>query len=809
MNTENKRDYNYIKVFLFAFLIFALSVAPSLIAGKGIWVFYGDFNVQQIPFYMHCHEAIRSGRLFYDWGTDLGGSLLGMYSFYLLGSPFFWLTLPFPTEAIPYLMPWISALKYAVMALTAYAYMKRRTKKAEFAMIGALLYTFSGYQGAVLVYNHFHDVLAFFPLYLMSFERLFSDDYAIRKKETSDNNPKYFGFIFMTAFMVVLNYYFFVGQAVFLVIYYFARYGFDKERALKKKIFDLIRALACGLSGVLLSGVYIFPAIQYTLGNSRLSSTLMGYDLVAYSEPTMILGIIKNTVMLTDVSGLNSMLNANYSRVSGVGAYLPLFSIAGVVAYFLYNKEKRNWQKRLLIICAVFAAFPVLNSLFSALNSEYYARWFFMPVFFMALMTAEILEEREEAVDSLKVGVKTVTVITVAISLMSVLPAKTAEGELTVLGALRNYEQLISEIIFSFVMLFLLYIYVHILSKKKDMVTQWVVRGACLLTTLAMLLTGTFLVDMDRRTDYISQALKGTSPLEASLDEGFYRFETDEDFYNYPLVWDDSHCITSFISTISDSTLSFYDAFDLPRKVTSNLWTSRIGMRAILSSKYFLTNNMHSIEFIGHVEDMSDLKDYTLVGEKEGFNIYENENYIPMGFAFDSYITQSELETCEYSTSAKDRLLACTLILPDEMEKTAEKILEHASPESFQTISLGAFERACDARREMACTDFKTSTYGFSAKSNLELGNYIFFSVPYEKGFKAYVDGEETQIIRADYGFMCIPVPAGEHDIEFKFSLYGSKEGMYLSFAGLSIAFILLIVTVYKKEKEKSLLKEE
>lgn len=797
MDKEKKFDVNYIKAFLMGFVVFAICVIPSAVMSRGIWIYYGDFNVQQIPFYIHAHEAIRSGNFLYDWGTDLGGSLLGMYSFYLLGSPFFWLTLIFPTSWVPYLMPWISALKYAVMALTAYAFVKPYCQKKDFALIGALLYTFSGFQGAVLVYNHFHDVMAFFPIYLLLFERMVAPADA---EKPSREKGKNIGFVFMTAFMLILNYYFFVGEVVFLVIYYLAKYGTDGERKLSAKIKDLLRALFSGLAGVLLSGAYILPAVYYTLGNKRLSSVLNGYDLVAYSEPTMLLGIIKNVVMLPDVSGLNSMLNQTYSRVSGVGAYIPLFSIAGVIAYCIYHKEK-TWQKKVLYTCVVFAVFPGLNALFSALNSEYYARWYYMPILIMALMTANMLESREEedAKPAIKKGVMWVTVITVAITIMGVLPVKTEDGGITVLGALKNYEQLVAELVFSFVMLFLLYTYVFVLSRKSDRVTLWIVLGACLLTTATMFVTGTVLVDMDRKNGFIDQAIKAESPMKDNI--GYYRFETDEDFYNYPLVWRDSHCLTSFISTISDSTLDFYSAFDVPRKVTSNLWTSRIGMRALLSSRYFVTNAGHSIEYIGHIEDMADLKGYEYSYTQNGFEIYENQNYIPMGFTFEGFVTEKDVEEAELSTSSRDRLLVRALILPTELGAMASQVIPNADIGIYKTTTIPTFENECRKRAESAAVDFETSTYGFEAVVNLDKSNFVFFSVPYEEGFKAYVDGKETKIYKADYGFMAVLCSEGVHSIEFKYSLSGLDKGIKISLVGLALLFILIIVNVFKKER--------
>ena len=44
------------------------------------------------------------------------------------------------------------------------------------------------------------------------------------------------------------------------------------------------------------------------------------------------------------------------------------------------------------------------------------------------------------------------------------------------------------------------------------------------------------------------------------------------------------------------------------------------------------------------------------------------------------------------------------------------------------------------------------------------------FAVPYSDGFKAYIDGEETEVFRSDVMYMAITVPAGRHSIEVRYS---------------------------------------
>ena len=174
--TENKRAVlkpqkeKRLSTFILALLTAAAFLVPYMIMAEGYFTFYGDFNVQQIPFYQMCHKAIREGNTGWNWLTDLGANFVGSYSFYLLGSPFFWITLPFPNSFVPYLMGPLLILKFACAALTGYMYIRRFTKTPNAAQIGGLLYAFSGFSVYNVFFNHFHEAIILFPLLLLSLE---------------------------------------------------------------------------------------------------------------------------------------------------------------------------------------------------------------------------------------------------------------------------------------------------------------------------------------------------------------------------------------------------------------------------------------------------------------------------------------------------------------------------------------------------------------------------------------------------------------------------------------------------------------
>ena len=111
-NPFRKSKEKYWWVFIVSFVIMMLSCLPRMIANGGIFTYYGDFNSQQIMFYQHSHDTVQAGNFGWDWGTDLGSSFIGSYSFYLLGSPFFWLTTLFPSSFVPYMIPWFCIRLY-------------------------------------------------------------------------------------------------------------------------------------------------------------------------------------------------------------------------------------------------------------------------------------------------------------------------------------------------------------------------------------------------------------------------------------------------------------------------------------------------------------------------------------------------------------------------------------------------------------------------------------------------------------------------------------------------------------------------
>lgn len=88
-----------------------------------------------------------------------------------------------------------------------------------------------------------------------------------------------------------------------------------------------------------------------------------------------------------------------------------------------------------MAVCAVCALVPVLNSAFYALNSSYYARWYYMPTLILAAMTVNALEDPTVDLDTPARGIGWLMLATLV---FAVVPVRDDTTETWSLGVLKT-----------------------------------------------------------------------------------------------------------------------------------------------------------------------------------------------------------------------------------------------------------------------------------------------------------------------------------------------------------------------------------
>ncbi len=752
-----KTSEKYLLAFGLGFLSLLIVLLPLMIMDQGYFIYYGDFVSQQLPFYELANDAVRNGQFGWNWYTDLGGSLIGSYSFYLFGSPFFWLSALLPKGWVLYSIPWLLCLKHGIASLTAYAYIRRFVQNKNAAVIGGLLYAFSGFQVFNLFFNHFQDVTALFPLMLIAMEELV-------------NNNRRGWFALIVAVMAVNNYFFFTGQVVFLVLYFFIRCNCRDFHVNMKKFLAL--AIEAVL-GVCIAGVVLLPSVLAVMGNSRVSSALTGQNMLFYSDKTRILRIIQSFFMIPDAPARPNLFSTDNGKWASIGGYLPLFSMAGVIAFM--GKKKKHWATLLTWICILCAFVPFLNSAFYMFNSSYYARWYYMPILIMAMMTAHALDDQEI---NWKRGISACAVMLAVFSVVFLLPTESEEEVLFFEFA--NIPAYFCIVMAMSVLCWVGSYYITMLRAQKRPFLQRAVMltaAACVVCTATVVYFGKSIgVNAD---SYIEAGIRGGEQISISYDtdeDDYFRIDISENYDNYPMFWGLSSMRT-FHSTVSVSIMEFYDSIGITRDVASRAEPKHYTLRSLFSVKYYFER----------VEDIDEEKPFDMPGfsyykTENGFNIYKNDYFIPMGFTYDSYVTEDMLEGRTDTT--RERLLIHSLVLTPEQAETYQDIIQPADSASY-TPSVDAYLAYCQAHAAEACRDFSYDSSHFSGKITLDTPKLVFFSVPYDKGWTAKVNGQPVTVENVSGGFMAVRCEAGENEIVFSYDTPGLKAGALLTLGGV------------------------
>lgn len=74
---------------------------------------------------------------------------------------------------------------------------------------------------------------------------------------------------------------------------------------------------------------------------------------------------------------------------------------------------------------------------------------------------------------------------------------------------------------------------------------------------------------------------------------------------------------------------------------------------------------------------------------------------------------------------------------------------------------------------------------------SLEKSKILCFSVPYSKGWKAYVDGEQQSVLKANVMYTAVELSEGEHEIELVYTTPDMKLGAVMAFLGILLLFAL------------------
>lgn len=803
-------------------LVGAVAMGFFIFQNNGYFAMYYDYTAQEIPFNIFMNETVKSGNLLWNWGIDLGSNFLESFSFYNIGSVFFWLMLLVPAKMVPQAMGWMLVLKFAVAGATSAAYFARHVEKKIVVIIGSMLYAFSGFQCSTVVFYHFQDAVALFPLMMIGLEQLVEE----KKK----------GRLALACLLNVLsNFVFFVAEVMFLVLVYVVRYLVPQfpewnrirkrekeayaaaraesvkiesaeaviESETKKKLLVMLAPVgSCmleGLLGMVMAGTLLLPTINGLMNNDRVSQYMQGQKWLTMTTSNW-LEMIKAFFMPADpMCQYSSVIRDTWMSNA---AYLPLFGMLFVIVYIL--NKKKDWLGCLLKICFLVAAIPILNNVFTLFSDELYRRWYYMLILMMILATLKVLDRPKEY--RIWPGFLLHTAVI---------------GLFVLLTAAVDWDNAGNEIVYyeeRYILLIVLAVLGSILAvltvktkfRVRHVLCMLAVMGYCVFSLAYTVYKYQMTTDNSNynyrnfnNKTYAENVVAYLTEFTGQFDRNVlpYRYYIDEGightYYNLGLT-NSLPTLNSFNSTVNPSIMEFYEQIGDERLTWTN--SGYQGVREILGGKYILS--------------MAKQKEYTYQEELVNSNgqimyVYENENALPVGYTYDSYMTRSEFAA--YNSQARPAVMLRTLVVEDEDAETVAGILPHYDVADYgetmadtmkNTIVIKkSIRNAVEDRREECSQKFEQGDNYFCSTITADAEKYAFFSVPYDKCWKAAVNGDKAEILNIN-GLMAVRVGAGENVIRFDYDYLPVKAGIACSVSGIVLFGVYMISGTLQRKRD-------
>lgn len=775
---KSEKKY-YQKSFFYALIMAAALFLPFVIIDGGYFIFYGDYNAQQIPFFKHCVEAVHNGTLGWDWSTDLGANFFGSYTYYTLGSPFFWFMTLFPASFSPYLMAPLLCVKFGLISLFAFTFIRRFVAKPHSALIGGLLFAFSSFN-LYNVFFQFQDAFMYFPLLLVGLE-----EFVVNKRRGL--------FALVVAANCLANYFFFIGECVFLAVYFIIRCAMDKRFRVSLK--EFLQLAAESVIGVLIAGILFVPSIYQVLDVPRSTNILKNWNFLFYSNEQRYGLLLESFFFPPEVAARNNMFTEANAKWSSVALYLPLFSMAGVIAFI--KGAKKHWARTLLFVCLFMAFIPGLNAAFTLFNDNYYTRWFYMPELFCCLATVYTIE-REEF--DLRFGNKFCAGAVAVMSVLALLAPftkkiKDVNGKETEVILPRF---LVSMDLTVYVQIFIAAASIICLSiiikTRKTSSAPFFTKTVTASVIAGSMILGYYFIGVGRLIGPELGRYNQMASAEFEIDDpDFYRIEGVNETNNFNM-FTESSSLKSFTSIIPGSTFDLYKALGISRSVNSAPDYSYYAFRALTRVKYLMIpKDMNATKRSDALDDLEIYQYFDTQGE---YDLYKTDYALPMGFAYDTYFPLESVKGANYA----DKLMVRSVFLTDEQIDKYGDILEKDRTDFVYSKS----QFLLDAKNKIknGVIQFSVTKEGFTAKTRYQSEKLVCFSVPYCEGWSAEINGEPAEVDKINGGLCGIRVPEGLCEITFKYRTPGLTLGIFCSIAGIVfLALYIVIFRVIRREK--------
>lgn len=776
-----------------------------------------DMYHQYAPFFSEFQYKLHhGGSLLYSWDVGLGINFSALYAYYL-ASPLNWLLLLCPKGLILEFMTYMIVVKIGLAGVAMCWYLRRRFPEQTLGCsVIAILYALSGYISAYSWNLMWLDCIILFPLIMLGLERLVRGESAML-------------YVIALGLSILSNYYISIMTCIFMVIYFICLNvleGMGNARIVGLRVlrFGLYSLIAGGLAAVtLLPEIY---ALQMT------ASSDFNFPQTATQYFTIIDMFARQMPFVETEQGLDHWPNIYAGAL--VFLLLPL--------YFMNRKiELREKIVNGLLLVFFYLSFSVniLNFIWHGFHypNSLPCRQSFIYIFLILVLCYEAwLHRAASSVQELNAS------FGMAIAFLLVAQKVVTDD------AIHFSVFYLSGL---FVLLYYCFLYTERTRTKRA--HHWTVLAMLVVVsveaTLNMAVTS---VTTTSRTAYVSDNKDVEKLVQAvrAEDDGFYRFEkitrkTKDDgaWMNFPSVSLFSstayaHCSDFFKRMGMESSTNAYSItgstplMNMLMSVKYGIYSEEPQAPGEMGLSYIASSGVTSIyqtEFalpLGYMLSDSALEAWDTHAGTPALaqnSLCETLDCAPvmssvLGEFYDSDYSFTADQAGEYYAYVNNAAVKQVTANFGYTEKSfnnvdrgfllelgyleaGDTVTLHSKTEG-QSVSADVYRFDYNALRELQdvlqdesleLTSWKDTK--LSGTITTEQGGVMMTSIPYDPGWKVFVDGVETDITEVKDTFLGVELTPGTHTIELRFMPQGLVLGGLITALSLTMLLVIWLLT--------------
>lgn len=534
----------------------------------------------------------------WDMHIGYGSDILTTLHYYVIGDPLTLLSVFVPEKDTEILYEILIFLRIYLAGITfsIYCFYRKNPKQATF--IGSLVYIFAGWTiYASMKHPYFSNPMIYLPLVLMGIEKVY-------RKE------KPHLFIWATAVAAMSNFYFFYMISIFMVLYAAFRYfGLFRKRSVKDVFQWFLRFAGFYLVALMIAATIFLPVIMTLFGTERFQAqnyVPLLYDHIYYEK---YLGcLIGENMIQWGVAGYSAVAMAGVfvifskkKKYTGLKLGFVLLNLFLLIPFaghvlngFSYVSNRWIWAYGMLIAYILVKAYPELFTL----QIREKRRIFIMLLVYcvLALFSEAARTERN-----------TMAVMLLVLAVFTVV----SYGNIFVQG--KYLCGMIVTVLVASILLNVSYQY----SYEKDYLSEFEEKDGA----LEALQSG---------PDEAVQSLKDSSTVR------YDQYKTGS--YVNTAMYMGTNSTSYYFSVANGNISRFFDEMymNTPWDYHYNDLDGRTILDRLASVKYFaIRKNGYGYLPYGYNNEAAATKKH---------RIYENDNSLPLGYTYDSWISREKYE---------------------------------------------------------------------------------------------------------------------------------------------------------------------